>query len=304
VIAVTTRSAAGRSCSRVHYLVAAAITNLSYAISDVANGLILRRDSPLKVSTWVAIFALAIFALPMFVFFGDELARLNVVNVLLIFAISSLGLTAYFCFLTGMQRAGVTLGGVITGSFPAVAAVAAVVFFGERISWAQTGTIVVIVAGLLLSSLQGRVRALFADIRRSSLIWAFAAALLFGLFFALVRIPVERVGWFLPAYLGNIIGVPLYVLIARSSGERDVLRLPKHAVAIAVIAGVQIGATMLYAYALTKGETAIVAPIAGSYPAVFVVLAYVVFRERIRAIQYVGIVATVAGIVGLSVLSA
>ncbi len=287
----------------MHYLLAAAITNLSYAVADVVNGLILRRDSPLKVATWVAIFALAIFFVPMLVSFREDLARLDFVNVVLILSISTLGLTAYFCFLTGMQRAGVTLGGVITGSFPAVATVAALVFFGERISGAQGGAIAVIIAGVLLSALQGEVRTLFADIKSSSLIWAFAAALLFGLFFALVRIPVDRVGWFLPAYGGNLIGIPLYLLIARRFGERNVLRPPKLALPIAVNAGLQIGGTMLYAYALTKGETAVVAPIAGSYPAVFVVLAYFVFRERMRAVQYIGVVATVAGIVGLSVLS-
>ena len=287
----------------MHYLLAAAITNRSYAVSDVVNGLILRKDSPLKVSAWIAIFALGIYFVPMLLFFRDELARLTVVNVLLIFAISSLGLTAYFCFLTGMQRAGITLGGVITGSFPAVAAVAALVFFGERISGGQAVAIVVIIAGVLLSSLQTRVRLLFHDIRRTSLVWSFASALLFGLFFAFLRIPVERVGWFLPSYGGNVIAVPLYVLIGLRLGERDVLRWPKLPLPIAFCAGVQIGATILYTYALTKGETAIVAPIAGSYPAVFVVLAYIVFRERIRAVQYVGVAAAVGGIVGLSALS-
>jgi len=287
----------------LNYILAALVTNLSYAVSDVANGLILRRDSPLKVATWVAIFALAIFFVPMLVFFSDELARLTVVNVVLMLAISCLGLTAYFCFLTGMQRAGVTLSGVITGAFPAVATVAALVFFGERISWGQAAAIVVIIGGVLLSSLQGRLRTLLADIRSSSLLWAFAAALLFGLFFALVRIPVDRVGWFLPAYAGNFAGVPLYVLIARRMNEPDVLRRPRLPVPIAVIAFMQIGATMLYAYALTKGKTAIVAPIAGSYPAVFVVLAFLILRERIRPVQYLGVVTAVAGIVGLSVLS-
>jgi len=34
-----------------------------------------------------------------------------------------------------------------------------------------------------------------------------------------------------------------------------------------------------------------------------VVLAYIVLRERIRPIQYLGVVTTVVGIVGLSVLS-
>lgn len=287
----------------MNYLLAAAITNLSFAVSNVANGLILRRDSPLKVATWVAIFALAIYFVPMLVFFDDELSRLTIANVVLIFAISCLGLTAYFCFLTGMQRAGATLAGVITGSFPAVATVSALVFFGERITWGQAGAILVTVVGVLISSLQGEVRTLLADIRRASLLWSFAAAVLFGLFFALVRIPVDRVGWFLPSYGGNIVGIPIYVLIARRYGETDVLRPPKLPIPIALIAGAQIGATMLYTYALTKGETAIVAPIAGSYPAVFVVLAYFVLRERIRAIQYVGVVTAVAGIIALSVLS-
>jgi len=147
------------------------------------------------------------------------------------------------------------------------------------------------------------VRTLLRDIHQSSLLWAFAASLLFGLFFALVRIPVQRIGYFLPAYAGNLIGIPLYVLIAHAFGERDVLRPPKLALPIAAIAIVQIGATILYAYALTKGKTAIVAPIAGSYPAVFVVLAYFVLRERITRVQYLGVVTAVVGIAGLAVLS-
>lgn len=287
----------------MNYLVAAFITNVSYAVSDVVNGLILRRDSPLKVSVWVAIFALAIFFVPMLVFYQDELARLTLLNVVLILSISSLGLTAYFCFLTGMQRAGVTLSGVITGAFPAVAVVGGLVFFRERINAGQGAAIAVIIFGVLLSSLQGEVRKVFGDIKRSSLVWAFAAALLFGLFFALVRIPVERVGYFLPAYGGNLIGVPLYLLIARRVGEKDVLKRPKLPIPIAACATMQIGATILYAYALTKGKTAIVAPIAGSYPAVFVILAYIVLREKIRPVQYAGVVTAVVGIVGLSVLT-
>ena len=67
----------------MNYLLAAAITNLSYAVSDVANGVILKRDSPLKVATWVAIFALAIFFVPMLIFFRDELDRLGAANALL-----------------------------------------------------------------------------------------------------------------------------------------------------------------------------------------------------------------------------
>lgn len=288
----------------MNYIFAAIITNLAYAFADVGNGFVAKKNSSVKVTLWVAMFACAIFAVPMFVSFGHELERLTPANVLWIFAVGSLGLLGYLCFVTGMNRGSVTLTGVIAGAFPAVSTFIALLFFNERVSALQAGAIAVILVGVVLSSLEGSLDTLIRDIRTSALVFAFGAMMLFGTFFALVRIPVEKVGWFLPQYLPNFLGIPLYLVIGRHLGEKEILKKPPQLIwVIVLLAALQITGSMFYSYALTKGETAIVAPIAGSSPALFVVLAYFIFKERIKPIQWAGILTAVGGIVGLSLLS-
>jgi uncharacterized membrane protein len=63
------------------------------------------------------------------------------------------------------------------------------------------------------------------------------------------------------------------------------------------------GATFALNYALSIGNTAIVAPIAGAYPTLFAVLSYLVFKEPINKQQWFGIVLTLIGIVTLSIIS-
>jgi len=55
--------------------------------------------------------------------------------------------------------------------------------------------------------------------------------------------------------------------------------------------------------AMGRGLTAIVAPIAGSYPTLFVVLAFLVFKDPIKKQQVVGIITTLVGIIFLSIFS-
>ncbi len=288
----------------MHYILAAVLANLSYALADNGNGLIAKKNSPFKVAIWATIFALGLFLLPLLLFFGDDVARLTPTSVAWVLGTGVLVGLGYLSFIMGMSKGSVTLTGVIGGSFPVVTTLTALLFFGERVSLGQAGAIALILVGVALSSLEGSVRTLIRDIRSSALLFAFGAFFLWGVYFAVVRIPIERVGWFLPQYGANLINLPLFLLIARKAGERQLLRgLPKLPWLVAGVAALQIGGSMLYNYAISQGSTAIVAPIAGSSPAVFAVLAFFIFKEKLKRIQIVGIVAAIAGIVGLSLLS-
>ena len=64
------------------------------------------------------------------------------------------------------------------------------------------------------------------------------------------------------------------------------------------------GGTFSFNAALQLGNAAIVAPIAGSYPVLFVLLASIFFKDRISASQKLGIIFGLMGIVGLSIVSA
>ncbi len=79
---------------------------------------------------------------------------------------------------------------------------------------------------------------------------------------------------------------------------------PQLPIIIAVASSLQVAGSMLFNYAISQGPTTIVAPIAGSSPAVFVVIAHFIFKERLNTYQNVGIITALAGIIGLSLLSA
>jgi len=56
-------------------------------------------------------------------------------------------------------------------------------------------------------------------------------------------------------------------------------------------------------FAISRGLTTIVAPIADSYPALFVLLAFLIFKDPIKKQQIFSIVTTLFGIILLSVFS-
>ena len=128
------------------------------------------------------------------------------------------------------------------------------------------------------------------------------AMILWGIYFTFIRIPIRQVGWFWPSYFA-MLGVPIiwiYMLVRRIKLEK----LPNSKITFLSLLNALLltGGTFSYNFAVMSGQTSIVAPIAGSYPVLFVVLAYFVFKDRLNKQQIFGIVTTLTGIVLLSVL--
>ena len=63
--------------------------------------------------------------------------------------------------------------------------------------------------------------------------------------------------------------------------------------------------TITFNYAISNGANiAIIAPIASAYPTLYVLLAFLIFKDKITKQQILGIIITLAGIVSLAALSA
>lgn len=286
----------------MHYLIAAILANFSYALLDVLAALVAKKNPPLRAAFWAAVTVVLTTVLPIILFFQHELARLTPVNIVVLLSIGSLVALGYLSFVTGLHKGSSILTPVIAGAFPVVTTFAALLFFGETVTLAQAVAIAIILIGVLLSSLEGSVRTLVRDIRSSALVYAFGACLLWGVYYAVIRISIDRVGWFTPILAANLIAIPLFLLIARWTGQKRIFARPKAPHLIIMAALVSSLAGVFFNYALSQGPTSVVAPIAGSSPAIFVVIAYFVFREKLNKYQQIGILTTVVGIVSLSVL--
>lgn len=287
----------------MNYILAAIFSNFSFAIGDNVTGLLARKNKPLQLGFWSASFACAIFLIPAFTIFSHELSNMTPANVAGMLVINILVELGMLFMMVGMVKSSVTLTGVVAGSFPALTTVLSLVFFGESVGLLQALAITAVLVGVVLSSMHGLARRLLKDLHSSGAIFAFGAFTCWGVYFALVRIPIEQIGWFWPQYSATMVGILTFIVIAKFTKDSSIFKRPAMPVLLLFASLLGIGGGILFNYAISRGPTAVVAPIAGSSPAVFVILAYFVFREKLNKKQWVGIVLAVSGIVSLSILS-
>jgi len=124
---------------------------------------------------------------------------------------------------------------------------------------------------------------------------ALTSGLMFGVFFAILGQASPSAG------LWPLVGVrigSLAIGLAVVAATRTSLRIGRPSLRWAVIAGpLDIAANVLYLIAVTRGELAVVAPIAALYPVSTVLLAFGIDRERVRPIQLAGLGLAVTALV-------
>lgn len=193
--------------------------------------------------------------------------------------------------------------GTVAASFSAVVAVFSIIFLKETISLSQCIGIAIIFTGVILSSLdfnqlkQGKI---FKD---KGVFFAVIVMFCWGIYFTFVKIPVKQIGWFWPNYI-VFACVPLFYLYIKL--KKIKLQKPNYKnafVPVMLSALLLRTAEFTYNVAIDKGLSAIVAPIAGSYPILFAPLAYFFFKDKVTKQQIAGAVTTIIGIIFLSFIS-
>lgn len=192
--------------------------------------------------------------------------------------------------------------GTIASSFPFVTVLASFLLLGERISSTQFWAMSVIFIGLFLSILNFKTIGKIAHWDKGVML-ATATMVSWGLYFALLKILIDKVGWFWPNYIAFAF-FPVLILYMRMR------KIPFEPLTKKGVAGFLLLATILvrlaefaYSLGISHGQVAIVAPIAGSNPTLFVLLAFLIFKDPITRQQIAGIITTLIGIVLLSIFS-
>jgi len=181
---------------------------------------------------------------------------------------------------SGAMAAAAPVTAVVGAALPVVAGV----LLGERPAapaWIGVG------AGLLAVGVIGRAGGPAARLDRRTLALAIAAGIGFGLFFVfLSRAPHASGLWpLLGARAGSLALLSVVILAGRMPwrAEPPAVRLG------AVSGAVDMTANALFLLATRQGQLALVAVLASLYPAATVLLALVVLRERLRALQLAGV---------------
>jgi drug/metabolite transporter (DMT)-like permease len=167
---------------------------------------------------------------------------------------------------------------------------------GDSVSFLQELGFVAALGGGLMASLErGTERARFA----SGTGWALLALLGFGGYFVPLHAAAAH-DWLWPSFLFRATSVTL-VWSALLVTRQRVHGVRPHLLALAAIGLLDTGGNTLFAAASsTHGLLSVVSVLASLYPAVTVLLARIVLRERVERSQELGVLVTLAGVVLIS----
>ncbi|MBX9765528.1 DMT family transporter [Patescibacteria group bacterium] len=205
--------------------------------------------------------------------------------------ISILGYFPFLFFVKALRMEKVGIVAPIASSWIVVASVIGFLFFNESLSSNKLFVLAVIVAGVILTSIDfkawGRGRAVFS---KNALIFAIAAALLWGVVFPLFQVPAEAFG-------ALIFGLIIETVVFLSAVTHLVItkeRMPifstikphlKAVLGAGILTAVY---TPVVSLGYLTGNVSIVSALSGSSIVVAVFVAALLYKERLTVLQYAG----------------
>jgi drug/metabolite transporter (DMT)-like permease len=221
--------------------------------------------------------------------------------------LGALFFVSYWGFTKGLQVAkDPALVGVVSGCFPATAAVVGIVFLHQRPSAFTLLLLGLVLVGLLLISAPENWRK--SSTLDKGILLALLPMICWGVFGMLLHKPIGHLGtahaWLVVQTLvAAATSVAALLLYNRRSVDiiRDTHR--KHAWLLVLSAGIILGAAEAFqAYSLGSGKNLIVIEaLIGAYPAAYFLMANRIFREPLRKLQWAGIVLVIITTVLLSI---
>lgn len=280
----------------------ALLTLIGWGVGDVFVTIASRRIGNIPTVFWGQVFSIILtsFYIP----FAGLPSNLLMFLFALVLGLSlSWGTLFYF---RALEVGNAQLAGTIGGSFVLPVVLLSVIFFGERLSLWQILGIVLILAGLILASFElkqlrnKKINEIFSD---KGAKYAFLAMIVWGVYYAVIRISVESIGWFWAFYPANLFFILLLIFGKIKRNSLKIFTDKKTLLAIIIFSVLINIAQFSYNLGILNGFTSVVAPIAGSYPVLFVILARLVFKEKLTRQQALGIVSSLLGIVLVSLTS-
>jgi drug/metabolite transporter (DMT)-like permease len=283
-------------------IIFAILSYFGWGSGDVLGVAATRKIGTFKSTFWIYVGGLLITSLYI-PFALHDLAHLTIpILIINVF----LGLFLAVCFLAfneALRIGNSSLVGTIAGSFSGVVVILSLIFFGESLSFVQIISIIVILIGVVFSSLNLKELKNKKVFENRGILLAILVMFGWGIGFTFIKIPIKQIGWFWPSYIIDLSGF-IFLLLASIGKLKTLKAIPRNGFLLSIFDGfLQNVGGFSYSFALSMGAAAIVAPIAGAYPTLFVFLSRFVFKDRLTKQQGFGIVVTLVGIVLLAFFS-
>lgn len=220
--------------------------------------------------------------------------------IVIAFLIQIVHTAANIAYFRSLEIGNASLAGTISGGFPLVSVAISMILFGEILTPLKLLGILTIFTGVLLTSFditQWRRNGFLRAVSDPGVPFALIALLGWGMTFSLIRIPVEKIGWFWSLY--PIYPIALCLLFFRHVRKKcmNILRYPRVLAIIAAFIILVTIADFSYNIGILQGYTSTVAPIAGAFPVLFVLLSRIFLKDKLTPQQKIGILIALTGIV-------
>lgn len=248
----------------------ALISYFAWGSGVLVEAIVARRMSSYSLAFWSFTFSFIVtsFYVP---FAIGSLAGLTWGIFLLNFTLALVGiLFGTLLYYEALRIENRALVGTIASSFPIVAVILSIIFLGEKVSSIQIIATLLVFIGLFLASFDINQIRSKRFVFSKGILFAIIAMLMWGLYFAFIKIPVSKIGWFFPNYIA-FSTFPLLLLYLKIRGKK-LERPTKNNVFVPLIVSTILVRVAEFSYNLgiSKGLVAVVAPIAGANPTLFV----------------------------------
>lgn len=230
----------------------------------------------------------------------SSLHAITLPMLLLTIFLSIVQLFAFLAYNEGLKIGNSSLVGTIAGAFTSIVVIFSLLFLGERLSTQQVLSIVVVFVGLLLSSIDLSSLRKSKTIINKGTVFALIAMIGWAVSFTFIKLPVKESGFFWPSYITTITGTLCFFIFGFKRIKKPKINLKSGFPAVFMSGLLLSIGSFAFNSAIDRGLSSIVAPISGAYPALFALLAYLIFKDPITKQQRIGMIVTLLGIILLA----
>lgn len=280
----------------------AIISFLGWGVGDVFTTIATRKLGSFNASFY-GYFVGLIFALIYIPFALKEISNFSMQMIFLTILLSLIQIGAFFAYNEGLKIGNSSLVGTIGGAFTSLVVIFSLLFLKETLDTQQVVAIVIIFIGLILSTIHFSALKNKNAIINKGTMYALIAMLGWAIYFTFIKLPVRQAGFFWPSLLTNIVGTVFFILIGLKRIKLPKLTHKGGFIAVTLEGLLLTLGSFAFNLAIENGPSSIVAPISGAYPALFALLAYIIFKDPITHQQKFGMVITLCGILLLAYFS-
>jgi transporter family protein len=282
-------------------IAAALVTHVAYAFGGISSTYAARKISGVASAFWIQIGSLIFAFTPIFFV---AVPALNPGIIFMAVVLSILGQSAWLLYNLALEKGNVPLVAAISGAYPAIVVMLSVWFYDESITSLQTLAILLAIVGVVLSSLNFKALKHSKGFRvDSSIVYSVLALLIWGVYFTFIRSLIEQVGWAWANFLLAIFGTIYLTLLVRKKLKTKKIKARTAWKSIITASLLLTFGTLTFNIAIDQGQSSVVVPIVGAYPAMFAVLSYFLFEQKLTRQQLFGVILTLTGVISLVVLS-